>query len=165
MEFTLKLRIPGWSQNKPVPSNLYSYVGNEKDEITIKVNGVVQNVLVRYGYAQISRQWKIGDKVELVLPMKIHEVIANEKVKDDSGMVAFEYGPIVYCAEEIDNKNIEGIKIDDKINPMTVENNILNNNVVEIKYDKGNKKYSLIPYYIWSNRGIGKMKVWFPKVM
>jgi DUF1680 family protein len=21
----------------------------------------------------------------------------------------------------------------------------------------------LIPYYLWSNRGVGKMKVWFPR--
>ena len=47
--------------------------------------------------------------------MMIHKVIANEKVKDDSDEVAFEYGPIVYCAEEIDNKQISDIVIPDNL--------------------------------------------------
>ena len=32
--------------------------------------------------------------------------------------------------------------------------------ISEIVAKDGNKLWNLIPYYTWSNRGVGKMKVW-----
>ena len=162
-EFTLKIRIPGWAENKPVPGNLYSYINDEAGNIILKVNGKEVKINMNKGYAEISREWSKGDKVELVLPMKVHEVIANEKIKADSNKVAFEYGPIVYCAEEIDNKNISGISIPKNLDVNTQVETILSNKIVALKSKISNKEFTLIPYYIWSNRGVGKMKVWFPE--
>jgi len=162
--FTLKLRIPGWAENKPVPGNLYSYRDNDKSKIILKVNGKEVEIKLNSGYAEISREWFKGDKVELVLPMEVHQVIANEKVKADSNKVAFEYGPIVYCAEEIDNKQISDISIPKNLDVDTQDETILSDKVIAIKWKVNNKKFALIPYYIWSNRGVGKMKVWFPQM-
>ena len=162
--FTLKLRIPGWAENKPVPGNLYSYMDNDKSKIILKVNGKEVTTNINKGYAEISREWSKGDKVELVLPMKVHEVIANEKIKADSNKIAFEYGPVVYCAEEIDNKNISGISIPKNLDVDTQEETILSDRVIALKSKINNKYFTLIPYYIWSNRGVGKMKVWFPQM-
>jgi hypothetical protein len=39
---------------------------------------------------------------------------------------------------------------------------ILGNNVDVLKGKIQNDSLILIPYYLWSNRGIGKMKVWIP---
>lgn len=161
--FTLKLRIPGWAENKPVPGNLYSYLDDSMSKVILKINGKEAEIKLNKGYAEITREWNKGDKVELVLPMKVHEVIANENVKADSNKVAFEYGPIVYCAEEIDNKQISDIAIPDNFDTNIREKTILSNEVTSIKV-KMNNKFILIPYYIWSNRGVGKMKIWFPKV-
>lgn len=163
MTFTLKLRIPGWIQNKPVPGNLYSYIDDDMSEIILKVNEKEEKIRVNKGYAEISREWSKGDKVELVLPMMIHKVIANEKVGADSNKVAFEYGPIVYCAEEIDNKQISDISISDNLNTNVQEKTFLSNKVIAIRWKVNNEEFTLIPYYLWSNRGVGKMKVWFPK--
>jgi len=55
------------------------------------------------GYATIKRQWKTGDTVHLDLPMVTRRVHANAFVKDDVGRVAIARGPIVYCAEAVDN--------------------------------------------------------------
>ena len=161
--FTLKLRIPGWAKNKPVPGNLYSYLSDGMKKVTLKVNGIEEKVIINNGYAEISRKWSKEDKVELVLPMKVHEVIANGKVKADRNKVAFEYGPIVYCAEEIDNEQISDIFIPENLNVDTKEETILFNKVITLKSKINNKEFTLIPYYIWSNRGVGKMKVWFPQ--
>ena len=161
--FTLKLRIPGWAENRPVPGNLYSYNDNDKSKIILKVNGKDVGIKLNSGYAEISRNWSRGDKVELVLPMEVHQVIANEKVKADSNKVAFEYGPIVYCAEEIDNKQILDISIPKNLNFDIQVETILSNKIVALKSKISNKEFTLIPYYIWSNRGAGKMKVWFPE--
>jgi DUF1680 family protein len=101
--------------------------------------------------------------VELVLPMIIHEVIANKKVKDDSNEVAFEYGPIVYCAEEIDNKQISSISVPDTVDANIVGRTIVSEKVIAISGKGHDERFTLIPYYAWSNRGVGKMKVWFPR--
>jgi DUF1680 family protein len=54
------------------------------------------------GFTAISRNWQIGDTIELNFPMPVRRVSAHEKVVADRGRVAFERGPIVYCAEGID---------------------------------------------------------------
>jgi uncharacterized protein len=161
--FTLKLRIPGWSRNKPVPGNLYSYIGDGLNKIILKVNGEEIGTNMDKGYAEISKEWSRGDKIELVLPMKVHKLIANEKVKADLNKIAFEYGPIVYCAEEIDNKQISNIFIPEYLNTDPQEETILSDKVIALKNIINNKELTLIPYYIWSNRGVGKMKVWLPR--
>jgi len=161
--FTLKIRVPGWALNKPVPSNLYSYIDNHKQEILLTINGIQESIKLNKGYIEITRKWNKGDKLELVLPMRIHKVIANELVKEDSNKVAFEYGPLVYCAEEIDNKNISSIIIPEDINFTPAEKSILGEKVISFKCKINNDELILIPYYVWSNRGIGKMKVWFPR--
>lgn len=82
-------------------------------------------------------------------------------MKDDSGKVAIEFGPIVYCAEEADNKIISNITIDDATKLNANHAVILDQPIVEINGENENCNFSLIPYYIWSNRGVNKMKVWF----
>jgi len=163
--FTLKIRIPGWAQNKAVPGNLYSYIGDIQGKIALRINGSEKKIMINNGYVEIAKNWTKGDKIELTLPMTIRKVVANEKVKDDIKKVAFEYGPIVYCAEEIDNNWISDILIPD--------NEMLNVHGIKILSDKVNvlkgslhgQELTLIPYYLWSNRGVGKMKVWFPRLI
>ena len=170
--FTLKIRIPGWAKNKAVPGDLYFYLNETdsdadlKDEtqfIHLTVNGEEEKLLIKNGYAEITREWNKGDKVELVLPMAIHQVAANANVSNDKNKIAFEYGPIVYCAEEIDDKNISNISISDSIELKPEVETLLSNKIISIKGESNGSKFKLIPYYLWSNRGVGKMKVWFPK--
>jgi DUF1680 family protein len=161
--FTLKVRIPGWARNEPVPSDLYSYVDAVSGKVTLSVNGVEQEITLNKGYAEISREWMKGDEVELVLPMIIHEVVAKKEVRDDSSKVAFEHGPIVYCAEEIDNKQISSISVPDEINVNVAVRTVLSEKVMAIKGEAYDEEITLLPYYSWSNRGVGKMKVWFSR--
>ena len=35
--------------------------------------------------------------------MEVRKVVANENVKDDIGKVALQRGPVIYCAEWVDN--------------------------------------------------------------
>ncbi len=162
-KFALKLRIPGWARNTAAPGDLYSYEDNGPGGIILRVNGKDVKKNLDKGYAVISRKWNKGDKVELILPMNVREVIAGEKVKDDLNKVAFEYGPLVYCAEEMDNKNISGIKIPGKIDVRVGHKKVLSENILALRGEAGGEVFSLIPYYVWSNRGAGKMKVWLPR--
>ena len=98
--FDLKLRIPRWVQNRPVPSDLYKYSGGKRLGYTVTVNGKpADGTLTAGGYYSIARNWKKGDKVELHLDMEPRTVKADNRVEADRGRIAVERGPIVYCAE------------------------------------------------------------------
>lgn len=163
--FTVKLRIPGWARDKAIHGDLYSYVDGNGGKIVVRVNGKEEQITMNSGYAEISRVWRQGDNVELVVPMVIHQVAAHAKAKDDSSKVAFEYGPFVYCAEEVDNKQISNIAVSNGLDIIAEKKTVSSENVLALKSKVQGKQFTLIPYYLWSNRGAGKMKVWFPRVL
>lgn len=160
--FTVKIRIPGWVQNQVLPSDLYAYEGESELKPTIKINGEPLEFVLNEGYAEINRTWNANDQIELSLPMAVREVVANANVKDLENQVAFEYGPIVYCAEEIDNPEISEIQIPENVSLNVASRAISAEQVNVLQGTANGKDISLIPYYLWSNRGVGKMKVWFP---
>ena len=69
----------------------------------LSVNGRAVSPTLEKGYAVLRRTWKAGDTIELNLPMPIHRVLANEGIEAGRGRVALERGPLIYCAEGIDN--------------------------------------------------------------
>ncbi|MFA7564965.1 MAG: glycoside hydrolase family 127 protein [Candidatus Neomarinimicrobiota bacterium] len=160
--FTLKLRVPGWARNEVVPGNLYKYIDENPEKVSLLVNGKDENGVLDKGYIEITRKWTRGDKIELTLPLTVRKVVAHEKVTDNVNKVAFECGPIVYCAEEIDNHRISEITVplDTKLN--ITKGTVLTENVNILRGKVDNQELILIPYYVWSNRGVGKMKVWLP---
>jgi hypothetical protein len=157
-EFSIKLRIPGWSRNEVLSGDLYRYLNPSKEKATLKINGELVTAIEKDGYFAITRQWNKNDTIELNFPMEVREVIANDKVKDDNGKVALEYGPIVYAIEDIDNPNFDAISVS-AADTFTVQREPILEGVNTLT----NEKLKAVPYYAWSNRGIGKMKVWLPK--
>jgi DUF1680 family protein len=163
VSFTLKLRIPGWAVNKPVPGTLYKYMGENTGSMNLKINGKNENLTMNNGYLEIKRSWSKGDKIEWSLPMNVRRVITNEKVQANKNLVAFEYGPLVYCAEQVDNNDqLPEMAIADDEEFLVEKKNVLSNEVNSLRGNLNNKLL-LIPYYSWSNRGVGNMKVWFPR--
>lgn len=161
--FALRIRVPGWLRNEVAPGNLYSYVNGSSMEPTLSINGEKVNAAGADGYIMIAREWKPGDVVELNLPMNVREVITNEAVKDNQNRIAFERGPFVYCAEEIDNKNISTVSVPEPFDVQLKKENLSGENVDVLKVKMKNSDLTLIPYYAWSNRGVNKMKVWLPR--
>ena len=164
--FALALRIPGWCQS-------YS----------LKVNKELQEYSRNQGYAMLERTWKNGDEVLLTLDMPVQLVEANPLVREDLGKVAVTRGPLVYCLEETDNgKNLSGIYLEEDADFTIKEEPELLKGVVTIEtqgkkvsqkgwngetlyrtyqgknYDPCSLKF--IPYYAWTNRGVGEMTVW-----
>lgn len=161
--FSLNLRIPGWVRNEVTPGNLYSYRSNSTDNIVLKVNGKNEPIVMKNGYAVISKKWKKGDVVSIEFPMEIKQVIANEMVEEDRNKIAFEYGPLVYCAEETDNGTLDEVRIPNNIRFNIEDFSVLDEKTKALTTNIGGKTLTLIPYFAWSNRGIGEMKVWFDK--
>lgn len=167
--FTIAIRIPGWSQNKPVPSDLYSYIEiDDHEEIEAKVNGKPVEVKIDdLNYLNLTRDWERGDKIQINIPMPIRRVISHPKVKGNTGKIALERGPLVYCFESVDNPNVHQIKICDNTNLKVEFNGNLLNQVQTIKLnsqelgEKDEHTFTAIPYYAWANRGKSEMTVWF----
>lgn len=178
LNFTLLVRIPGWARNEAISSGLYRFRQNSGSQAAIMVNGQTVNYELQNGYAMISRTWKKGDQVEVKLPMEVRRVIASDSVKYDAGKVALQRGPLMYCAEWVDNQG----KTSNIIVPPgasftnAYKINLLNGVVVlqstlpAVKVDsKGEsvtteqQPFTAIPYYAWANRGKGEMQLWFPE--
>ncbi|MFC4748578.1 glycoside hydrolase family 127 protein [Flavobacterium branchiicola] len=156
-KFTIKLRVPGWARNEVLPGDLYTYKKASTQKPTITINGEAVAIQPENGYFNVIRTWKKGDKIALNFPMEVQEVETNSKVETNKNKVSLEYGPLVYAVEEIDNKtNFDKIDISssDTFKVKKEENLLQGVNVIE------NSKFKAIPYYSWSNRGVGKMKVW-----
>ena len=142
----LRLRIPGWCRSYEV-----------------SVNGEPVEVPVKQGYAVLARKWGDGDVVTLQLDMPVELVAADPRVKEDKGMRAVQRGPLVYCAEEVDNPAdydrlsvSEQTAFDCRFEPGKL------GGIVEIRADEAGRTLCLIPYYAWDNREPGRMRVWFP---
>ncbi len=159
-EFELYLRIPGWAQGQPVPSDLYRYIAEEPAQVpTLAVNNEPVALTMRDGFAVIRRSWKQGDVVTLDLPMPIRRVVAHPKVAETAGCVALERGPLVYCVEEVDNgPDVLEMALADS-QPLKSEHrkDLLGGVTVLRSADNG---LTAIPYYAWNHRGPGAMTVW-----
>jgi hypothetical protein len=177
-KFTLKIRIPGWAQNEAIPGSLYKFTDQDTEAVKLMVNGKVTDIVLAEGYALVTRTWKSGDKVDVGFPMPVRKVIADERIKEDRQKVAFQRGPVIYCAEwpdnntgnvldlvikkdaafttEFDTSLLDGTQV---IKTTGVQTKKTLNGKVEMLAEEPVK---LIPYALWNNRGAGQMMVWFP---
>jgi len=172
-EFTMFVRIPGWSKRNSVQVN-----GKEIEGVTAGQ------------YLPVRRRWTSGDKLLLSFDMRPQVVHANPAVADDRGRIAFQRGPIVYCMEQLDQ--MEAAQDSSAFPRFTAR---LTETTSE-RYDAGlldgvvvlehpgsvlpaaapdlyqetlpqptagtDTKLKMIPYYAWSNRELSAMQVWVP---
>ncbi len=81
--WTLHLRIPAWATSRT-------------SESTVAINGKRLEVTGTPGaYLALTRTWKSGDRVELMLPMQL----TAEPLADDARQQAFLYGPLVLAGQ------------------------------------------------------------------
>jgi uncharacterized protein len=164
--FDVRVRVPGWVRGRPVPSDLYRFAAEDPGSCQLHVNGRAAAVSLQDGYATLSRTWAPGDTITLDLPMPVRRVIADERVADDRGKVALERGPLVYCAEGVDNEgSVLDLAVPDTARFEIEERPSLLGGVTVIRTDAtsvagGARRVTVVPYYAWSNRGPGPMAVW-----
>lgn len=160
-QFTLCLRIPGWAQGRPVPSDLYHYLADCTDAPTLSVNGEDVQIQSEQGYALLTRTWQAGDQVTLTLPMEVRRVVSHPAITENQHKVAIERGPLVYCAEGIDNGGaVLGALLPDRTTFTAKFAPDLLGGVTVITSTDSSHPLQLIPYYAWAHRGISEMVVW-----
>jgi uncharacterized protein len=166
-EYSILVRIPGWARNEAIPGGLYQFMGKSSKQASISINNESFAFDIQKGYAVIKRNWKAGDVISLNLPMEPRRLAANENVIDDKNRVSIQRGPIVYCAEGVDNsQKVISLKYDTlSVLKTHFDGNILGGlqivqtNSVTVD-GNSDKDITLIPYSTWNNRGASEMQVW-----
>ena len=174
--FSLKLRIPTWARIQFVPGELYHYTDNSPETWTISVNGQPYDATaIEKGFVEINRTWSEGDKVVLSIPMPVRKINASNKVEANIDRVAISRGPLVYCAEGVDNEAaVHSFFVDNSsefAHTVSKENDGILSGINKITFNAKSVKtegaeetpLTMIPYYAWSNRGASPMMVWLPE--
>ncbi len=140
--FILAVRRPAWS-----------------GEMTVLVNGELADWPLESGYFLIEREWKDADVVQISMELPAVKVEAHPFVTADTGRVALQRGPLLYCLEETDNPLGTDVLLGEgelKITDSALFGGI---SIIEGETAEGGK-FRALPYYLWNNRGKGKMNVW-----
>ena len=169
-EFTLKLRLPQWC-----------------GEYALEINGAdaAGEAVPVSGYLAIRRMWKQGDTVRLKLEMPVRRVYSHPDVRQNTGCAALMRGPLVYCLEQADHTvPLHRIALgEDSGFTAQFEPDLLGGAAVlkgmalaaqtagwegrlyrtqRISHEPC--AITAIPYYLWSNREPGDMRVWIPEL-
>ncbi|MBX2990669.1 MAG: glycoside hydrolase family 127 protein [Bacteroidetes bacterium] len=177
--FSVNIRIPGWL-SRPVPSDLYSYQSKRTASYSLTVNGSTATVEAKDGYAILDREWKKNDVVEIDFPMNIERMVSHPNLKENSGKVALQRGPLVYCAEWVDNGGLTSnlllpddtelkaeFRLDLLNGVMTLSSEVpafvLGKDGKSVTTER--QQFVAIPYYAWAHRGEGEMNIWLPRAL
>lgn len=166
-ETTLAFHVPAW---------------NEKTVLTVNGETWDLSSCTRDGYAYVSRVFHEGDVIEIVFDMTPYKVYASSRVPADTGCAAVQRGPVVYCAEGVDNDgdvlalslSENGVVREGAYDPQLL------GGIVPLEAEgwrtcSSQELYSrkhpqrepemihMVPYYTWGNRGENQMRVWLPE--
>lgn len=160
----LAIRKPDWSS---------------RFQITINDIGVSEQD--KKGYVFLEQVCQ-GDVIRVFLDDEVKRVYASTRVADDTGKAAIQRGPLVYCAEGVDNEGDVlslSLKEEGKITAKAYDPALLQGTVKLMaegyrtysepalysmkKPDRKECQITLVPYYTWGNRGLNQMRIWLPE--
>lgn len=165
MSVPLAIRIPAWSRNT-----------------VVRMNGKPASVEMKNGYAYLNGDFKAEDVVEVELDLSVRRVYTSNKVSANTGKAAVERGPLIYCAEGVDNED-DVLSLFLKKDGTVTVSEYLSDKLFGIQelYAEGYResvtddlysyeapgeeecRITLVPYYTWGNRGLNQMRVWMPE--
>jgi DUF1680 family protein len=160
--FEVLLRVPGWAGDH-----------------AFAVNGREVRPEIVAGYAVISRSWNSGDELTARFEMPVQTHFSNYEVAGNRGRIAVSRGPLIYCAEEVDNgghldrflihpeKGTELKREDGELGEIVslsvpgskeeLDESLLYSSSAPVTTPC---EIKMIPYYAWDNRTPGEMLVW-----
>jgi DUF1680 family protein len=169
--FALRLRIPAWCE----------------EGATLVINDQTQAApLQPSSYAEVRRGWQPGDVVRLSLPMPVRKVESHPYVSENLGRLALMRGPLLYCLERADNPALTPAEVelspsasfDIEYDPSLLggivkltgdaaavsssgwDNELYRTSTAAKTEQRRPCRITAIPYYAWSNREPGAMRVW-----
>ncbi|TWU37126.1 glycoside hydrolase family 127 protein [Novipirellula artificiosorum] len=136
-------------------STLYTATPEADGATSIHLNGQAITPSIEKGYAVIDRVWKPGDQVELELPMPVQRIKADEKIAATRGQVALRRGPLVYCAEDVDQEMGKAISAKSPLEAISSAEpfgeSVGNLPIIHGTWSDGSE-LTAIPYYLRNNR-------------
>lgn len=176
----VNLRIPGWCDEatvtvdgEAVSSSATSHDGEAASGGAPSHDGE--------GHVRLERDWD-GETIALDFELGVELLRAHPAVESDAGRVALKRGPLVYCAEAVDNDRPlyqyavdTGGETDVDHDPdllggvTTVEAEAVVPDTdgwdgelyrPDAETDRESARLHAVPYYAWDNREPGPMAVW-----
>ncbi|HEY3594975.1 MAG TPA: beta-L-arabinofuranosidase domain-containing protein [Polyangiaceae bacterium] len=168
-ERSISLRIPEWAS-----------------AARFSINGAPQSPSIADGYAVVTRRWKPGDRLEMLLPLEPRFTVAHPHSDATQTSVALERGPLVYCFEQADHAGsildavvdaraplgetrdealLGGVTVIDAEGEMHTDeswNGRLYRPLPAEPATRERASLRAVPYYAWANRSAGPMRVWMP---
>lgn len=163
----------------PSGMTLYLRVPSYAENFSVKRNGEPLKPEKEKGYVRLTPQ--DGDVFTFHFDMTAQFVQANPRVTEDCGRAAVCRGPLVYCAEQADNGELlHDFTADLSCAPGVSHSDLFGGIVsLEVSGTRSNPdewpegvlyrlapvaripaRLTLIPYFLWNNRGVGEMLVW-----
>lgn len=155
----LTVRIPAWAQGA-----------------TAEVNGESQSVAAPS--LILDDVTPAGTVIELNLPLEPRWSYPDERIDAIRGCVALEKGPLVYCAEsvdQVDRADVEVLRVDPTQSVKAEGHRLIasgwhtefanSGSLYGLSAQKAERKdanITYIPYYTWANRGPSTMRIWVP---
>lgn len=165
-ELSVFLRIPEWAQ-----------------DVEVEVNG--NAVTTGEGsYIELRRKWN-DDEVTVSFRQSVERMVAHPNVTADTGRMALTRGPLIYCAEDVDNQRpVHQYTVSVDADFETSRDDLLNGLETEIvtldgpahiptlddwegqlyqpagETDIEETTLTAVPYFVWDNRESGAMQVW-----
>jgi DUF1680 family protein len=161
MSFTMRLRLPGWCRQATVIT--------PESTRSCRRRGPA--------WIDVARTWNRGDEVVLLLDMPVERVYADPRVEADRGRVALQRGPVVFCAEGVDNgghaRNLalpRGAPVEARFEPALFGGAVtLRGRALALERGGDGERrarevdFTAVPYHLWDNREGGEMVVWLPE--
>jgi len=178
--FALRLRQPGWSAGRIVPSQVYRQEGTLDADPHLQINGKPQAAAGLHrekGFIVLDREWAPGDVVDLEFAMPVVRVISREEVAGNRGRAALHRGPVVYCLEGADHDGHvldlslpDDVSLSPKLRPDLLGGVVVlqGSGMAAREAEDGTVQthqvpVTAIPYAVWNHRGPGEMAVWLPR--
>lgn len=164
--FAVSLRIPGWAKAAKLTI----------DGATVDLAAVTVD-----GYARLEREWTGREAIDLELPLIPRALWADPRVRQDTGRFALMRGPLVYCAEGVDNGdglNALAITGDPAKAGETIVDDLGGAVALDVEATRDLSsgfegslyresppstepaRARFVPYHLWDNRAPGEMLVW-----
>ncbi len=155
----LSLRVPGWASGATLAARGGAPDPVEPGRVTVTVVA--------------------GDEVVLTLPVAPRVTVADPRIDAVRGCVAVERGPVLYCAESVDQPDVDLdlVAVAPGVTPVEAGGVVeLAGLVAPAPDEAGSWPYDgaeprpepravtlrLTPYHSWGNRGVSTMRVWLP---
>ena len=151
--WTLTLRVPSWANGARLR--------------VAGADGTGEDGTVEPGAVAVRRSFRVGDVIELELPMVPRLTSPDPRVDAVRGCLAVERGPEVFALESVDLvplgfSSVADVALAVGTAPVEHEGGVRVDVVPLDAPSADAQPVALVPYHSWAGRGPSTMRVWIP---